>query len=108
MPASPYQHTATADLADTLLGLALMAPQGSVKGELAFTAALLTGRGAARADSPDLTQSVQLVRDALAARFLGGADGATASAISHIDEALRLLSDCPSSLALQAQPVSGE
>lgn len=108
MPATPYQHIATADLADIVLGLAMLAPQGALKGELAFTAALLSGRSAPAIVGPDLHQNIRLVRDTLAGRFLAGTDGATASAISHMDEALRLVSDLPALPARQVQPESGE
>jgi hypothetical protein len=108
MPASPYQHITTAQLADMVLGLAQIAPHGSVKGELAFTAALLTGRGSPAGGNDHLLQSVRDLRDTLASRFLKGDDAVTAEAISHMDEALRLLSDLPALPALQVQPVSEE
>jgi hypothetical protein len=103
MPTSPYQHVATANLADTLLELALIAPAGSVKGELAFTAALLTGRAFPDTGNEDLRQRLSAVRRAVAERFLGGADTNLASALPHIDEALRLISDLPSLPAPQVR-----
>lgn len=96
MSESQYQHIATTDLADTLLELALMAPAGAVKGEIAFAAVLLTGRVAPKFGNSDLQHRLHGLRRTVAERLLGGADTEITSALPHIDEALRLISGLPS------------
>lgn len=105
-PTSPRPPTPSQ--VDTLLHLALMTPAGAAKGELAFTAALLAGRGETRGATADLHRLVKISRDNLAAGFMAGADGVTASALHHADEALRLISESLTSPAPQVQPALGE
>lgn len=87
-----FNHCTTSPPADQLLILALIAPEGAIKGELAFAACMLTGRASPDHGNPDLYARVLAIRNSLADQFAQGSGVVSSSVIQHLDDALAVLS----------------